>query len=550
MHKVTSNRSGSIATTQMDITGKFIVAIVTGLVVLFAIAGVVTLSQQRNALDNLLETSGAVVVELSESNSRETRASEEAKIQRLVDILQKISAGPLVDIEIAVLEGYAKTLLKDHNMSYIGFKNTDGALLSSAGDFAAIDSNMLIKKTLRAEDMNVGELIVGYNFDRLNTLEQQVKNHQKESIAQMRESEGNALFRSIWSMVVIMLLMCAAVAGLVAIFFRVMVTKRLGELEVCMSSVAQGDLRQRVTIDSNDVIGRAGAHFNYFLDEVHNTITKVVAATGQLTSSSEQMNLITDESRGDISQQNSEIDLAATAINEMAATVLEVARNAATAADSAQNADKEAKNGLHVVTQAIDSINELASEVDRAADVIQKLEEDSNSIGVVLDVIRGIAEQTNLLALNAAIEAARAGEQGRGFAVVADEVRTLASRTQQSTEEIQQMIEQLQAGTGNAVKVMESGRSRAQKSVERAAEAGSSLGAITKSVAVISDMNIQIASAAEEQGSVAEEINRNIVSVHEIAKKTASSADKTASSSTELSDLATELGGLVNTFKV
>jgi methyl-accepting chemotaxis protein len=233
----------------------------------------------------------------------------------------------------------------------------------------------------------------------------------------------------------------------------------------------------------------------------------------------------------------------------MAATSQEVARNTAAAANAARQADSETQAGREVVNQAIDAIDHLAQEVVSAADVIHRLEAESGKIGTVLDVIRGIAEQTNLLALNAAIEAARAGEQGRGFAVVADEVRTLATRTQESTQEIQKMIERLQTGAKSAVQVMEQGRSKAQVSVQQAARAGTSLDTIATAVSAISDMNAQIASAAEEQGAVAEEINRNITNISQIANQTASGAEQTATASAELAKLAARLQTHVGRFK-
>ncbi len=228
----------------------------------------------------------------------------------------------------------------------------------------------------------------------------------------------------------------------------------------------------------------------------------------------------------------------------------EVARNASSASQAAQEADGEAGNGKQVVSASIDAINALAGEVEKAAEVIDKLETDSENISKVLDVIKGIAEQTNLLALNAAIEAARAGEQGRGFAVVADEVRTLASRTQQSTEEIHEIIERLQADAESAVQVMNTGRGQAQSSVEQAAHAGESLERIAKAVTTISDMNAQIASAAEEQTAVAEEINRNIVGITQAGQESAQGAQQTATSSEELAKLAARLQGLVSQFRV
>ena len=237
-------------------------------------------------------------------------------------------------------------------------------------------------------------------------------------------------------------------------------------------------------------------------------------------------------------------------MNEMTATVQEVASHAAHAAEAATSARDEAQGGQRVVSANIDAIQRLADEVMQTAELINRLAEDSNAIGTVLDVIRGIAEQTNLLALNAAIEAARAGEQGRGFAVVADEVRTLAQRTQESTSEIQDMIERLQAGARNAVEAMEKGRAGAESSVRQAVTAGESLQAINQAVAAISDMNLQIATAAEEQSAVAEEINRNITTINMVADETAVGAEQTAEASQELARLAMNLQRIVSQFRV
>jgi methyl-accepting chemotaxis protein len=279
-------------------------------------------------------------------------------------------------------------------------------------------------------------------------------------------------------------------------------------------------------------------------------IGQVRGASDRVTAAADQMASATTGSKQGAAQQQVEITQVATAMNQMSATVQEVARNAASAADAAQQASTQANQGKGIVTEGVSAIQSLAAEVERAAEVIHKLELDSASIGKVVDVIKGIAEQTNLLALNAAIEAARAGEQGRGFAVVADEVRTLATRTQESTQEIQQMIERLQACATDAVKVMDSGRKQAHISVEKSVAAGNALGAITSSVTAISDMNTQIASAAEEQGAVAEEINRNIVNISQVADQTVAGAQQTAASSEVLSKLAVQLQDLVAKFRV
>jgi len=314
-------------------------------------------------------------------------------------------------------------------------------------------------------------------------------------------------------------------------------------------SKGDGDLTQRLPVEGNNELSQLATAFNTFVAKIQDLVKQVAGATAQLAAASEELSATSDQTTQQVRRQQSETDQVATAMNEMTATVQEVARNATEAAHAARETDSEASAGRDVVGTTIRSIESLASEVENAAEVIQRLSADSEEIGKVLDVIRGIAEQTNLLALNAAIEAARAGEQGRGFAVVADEVRTLASRTQDSTHTIQEMIERLQGNASGAVKVMEKGREQAKGSVEQAARAGQSLETITGSVARITDMNTQIASAAEEQSAVAEEINRNVVNISQAVDETASGSQQISTASEELARLAAELQSMVGQFR-
>ncbi|MNF47017.1 Methyl-accepting chemotaxis protein McpS [compost metagenome] len=328
------------------------------------------------------------------------------------------------------------------------------------------------------------------------------------------------------------------------------ITRAVAELERVSGQMAEGDLRVQANYQGNDELGRIAHAFNRMRERFHGMLLQLSSATTQLAAAAEETSTVNQQAGVGIRQQQSEIEQVATAMHEMAATVQEVARSAAGAAQAAQQADLEAADGRQEVSRTIDAIDLLAAEVEQAAAVILQLEQDTDKIGGVLEVIRGIAEQINLLALNAAIEAARAGEQGRGFAVVADEVRTLASRTQQSTSEIQEMIEHLQMGSANAVKVMGASRNRAQDGVTQVARAGTTLDSITRAVATISDMNGQIASAAEEQSSVAEEINRNVVTVSLVAEQTSVGAQHTAATSEELARLAEQLQALVGQFRI
>ncbi|PCI66270.1 MAG: hypothetical protein COB38_10315 [Gammaproteobacteria bacterium] len=316
-----------------------------------------------------------------------------------------------------------------------------------------------------------------------------------------------------------------------------------------MNKVADGDLRDKVDVHSDDEIGKLSEGINRLSTQLSGMMTEISSSSQQLSAAAEETSAISLQSNVSIGQQKEQTDMIATAMTEMTATVDEVASSASNTLREVQNANQEASAGQQVVQDNISTINGLASEIQRAADVINKLDEYSTSIGSVLDVIRGIADQTNLLALNAAIEAARAGEQGRGFAVVADEVRTLASKTQESTSEIQEMIERLQSGTQEAVEVMKSSTQEAQNSVEETAKAGESLVKITNAVNIINDMSSHIASAADEQSAVSREMHENILSISQAADQTAQGATENLAASQDMAKLAVNLQGLVSHFK-
>jgi methyl-accepting chemotaxis protein len=361
------------------------------------------------------------------------------------------------------------------------------------------------------------------------------------------EVDHNILISAIMHMVLFGL-------GMVLIFLliRSVVSKRINALRRLMEEIERdADLSREIVIsDSQDEIGAMTRAFAAMLSKFRQSMSSVADSTKRLIEMSNRASTVSDESLQGVLQQQRETDMVAQSMNEMNAAVQEVALNAVRTAEASHEATDEARNGAHVSVEAIGGIVSLVDKIESAALAVQALDAHSTDIGMILDVIKGIAEQTNLLALNAAIEAARAGEAGRGFAVVADEVRTLASRSQQSAEEIRAMIEKLQDGTQAAVKSMEGARSKAEDCEQRVEAAGESLGIISSEVNTISDMNNQIATAAEEQTAVAEEINQNITNITQIADKSAEGARHTAQISEELVSLASQLEEMVNRFKL
>lgn len=354
-------------------------------------------------------------------------------------------------------------------------------------------------------------------------------------------------------------LVLTAVGVLVALIGLVMIVlmarsiaKPLREMALMLNDMArgEGDLTQRLTSNREDELGQIAQGFNTFLDKLQNMIRQVVSSVQNVSDASEHTADIAIQTSQGVHRQLTEIELVATAVHEMTATAQEVACNATQAAEATNNADVAAQHGRETVTTTVNTINDLADEILRAVTAVQTLEQDSKNINSILVSIRSIAEQTNLLALNAAIEAARAGEQGRGFAVVADEVRNLAQKTQQATEEIQRMIEQLQAGTHTVVDVMENSQKRTTECVSHVQQAAAALDEITEAVSVINQMNIQIASAAEEQSAVADDINRNVSNIGNVAEEVSAGAEEASKASAELTQLAEKQRRLVNQFKV
>lgn len=339
-------------------------------------------------------------------------------------------------------------------------------------------------------------------------------------------------------------------AFLLGLFISRVISRPIASALVNAQRIAGGDLTQPIVSLHRDEAGLMLSALGDMQNSLKNTIGQISSAADQLASAAEELNAVTEESSRGLTRQNDEIQLAATAVTEMTAAVEEVARNAISTSDASKLTSTEAATGRDQAREAVNAINTVSTEISSSTAMVEELAGRVREIGQVLDVIRGIAEQTNLLALNAAIEAARAGEQGRGFAVVADEVRALAARTQASTGEIEAMIGSVQSSADQAVRAMGYSRTLASNTQSLAQATGQSLERIAQSIAEINDRNMLIATASEEQSHVAREVDRNLINIQDLSTQTAAGANQTSASSQELSRLAISFNNLVGKFKV
>ncbi|MBK0059831.1 methyl-accepting chemotaxis protein [Pseudomonas sp. S44] len=376
--------------------------------------------------------------------------------------------------------------------------------------------------------------LIQYNSDGADKASQRSSDAYEEAFALI-----------VLSLVVIILALVA-----IAVLLTRSIVVPLAEAVSVAERVATGDLTQEIRIVGRDEPALLLRALSRMQESLRDTIRKIAASSDQLASASEELHTVTEDTSRGLHQQSAEIDQAATAVNQMTAAVEEVANNAVSTADASRGADQTTRDGRDQVNQALSSIQQLVEDVTGTSSEIEQLATSANEISRVLDVIGSIAGQTNLLALNAAIEAARAGEAGRGFAVVADEVRALAHRTQQSTAEIEQMIGGIQTGTERAVGSMHSSQGRASGTLEIAEAAGQALELIAEAIAAINQRNLVIASASEEQAQVAREVDRNLVNIRDLAMQTSAGANQTSAAAQDLSRLAVELNGMVAQFKV
>ena len=401
----------------------------------------------------------------------------------------------------------------------------------------------------RADEIKMANGPLADDADQMMVfLNQLIKFNEKGAV--YAADQTNKVFNAAVFMIVVALIIILILMIVIAVVLTRSIVSPLAEAVVVADRIADGDLTQRIKINGSDEPAHLLIALKKMQISLHDTIERISESSNMLASASEELHAVTEDTNRGLNQQSAEIDQAATAVNEMTAAVEEVARNAVNTADDSKAADKSTYQGREKVSQTLESINKLVGNISDTSSEVKILAQSAGEISQVLVVIRSIAEQTNLLALNAAIEAARAGDAGRGFAVVADEVRALAHRTQQSTAEIEQMIEGIQSGTGRAVDAMNESQDRANGTLVVAREANDALEVISEAITSINQKNLVIASASEEQAQVAREVDRNLVNIRDLSMQTSAGANQTNAASQELSRLAVDLHSMVSKFRL
>jgi len=517
---------------QWNINRKISISTVVAVAVSIALLVIISSQQSKTKISNLAKQNYTLISELLTKQAGGAMRWKKVKLikaayQHIAEQEDSTLSNLIAyDTEGNIIHEYKSKTIPTFDITTLSLNKTSELSITETNSHLIMAIPAFSGKKRRP----VGSLVMAWSQHKIN---QEIANSQ--------------LKNTVLGLVIIIVL-----SVLLSFLVKMIIIKPLNEVIVLTKDLAEGegDLSKRITLNRNDELAELAKWINIFIKKVQHLVSQIQGSSTQLSNESASLAVNVDSGNSALEEQKRDIDQVATAMNEMTATVSEVANNASAASDSAKEASDASNTGQSVVRANIESIRSLASEVDSAGSIIESLAEDTQSIGSVLDVIRGIAEQTNLLALNAAIEAARAGEQGRGFAVVADEVRTLASRTQESTQEIQQMIERLQSGAKNAVEAMHKGKDKASHSVEHSTNVQEALSSITSLISQITDMNTQIATAAREQNDVAEDINRNIVNVHTLFESNVEISQKSAVSGNIVSNLAQELQSMISQFKV
>lgn len=407
-----------------------------------------------------------------------------------------------------------------------------------------VDSIIKLEQAKSLINNELGEL-TGQVTEQLNVISAYNTNGANE----IAQESGQVYQLAVNTMLTVVLVILIS-AVISSVSFTRSIIKPLSQAVSAAGRIANNDLTQRIDDQGSDEPAKLLSALNGMQQSLKTTLQTIGSSADQLASAAEQLQVVTEATNRNVNEQNSQVEQAATAVNEMSAAVDEVASNAIITADISRQADEQTQQGSQQVNHTLQSTEQLLADIGKAAQEITVLSERSTEIGQVMTIIRGIADQTNLLALNAAIEAARAGDAGRGFAVVADEVRTLAHRTQESTLEIEKVINDMRLGTEHAVDAMQKSQNSAQDTLTMSTQATRALREISSSIAAMNERNQSIATAAEEQAQVARDVDRNLTSIHDLSIQNAASANQTSSSSHELSRLAIQLNQMIGAFKL
>ncbi len=530
---------------------KFLLPILSAMLIILGVAGNFIISDiEKNGQKQLSTAINALKTEQLSAHDNNLKALK-SKADVIGLFMSKTAPDLILSYDFTLLKEYQSIASSDVEVAYSAYLKPDK---SAMVDFKKISSSDIVEYTypIKSDGEILGYVLLGMS-QALAKKASEISNQRIEQAAATLENEAaDALRHMITMIIVIMLVVLVIIIAISVFLFRTFVTIPLDETTDILDDLARGsgDLTIVLPVKYDDEIGLLRTKLNNFVSALHKMIANVVSEVNTLNNSSEQLERFSRDLSVSSNEQNTETLKVAESMNQMSVAVAKVADDADKAAESSNEGSQTATLGHQHISETVNGIRNLSSKLDSAAEELQHLKEETDRISMILEVINGIAEQTNLLALNAAIEAARAGEQGRGFAVVADEVRSLASKTHESTLEIKQTIEKVQKGTNNAVISMESGQQAAGISVNQVETAGESLKDILNIVSNITEKTSQIALGAREQSNTVNEINSNINQISVFSKRSNERAVDTANSSQELSALASRLRNMVGQFKI